>query len=136
MFFFFLAGQLFVNFSQWSDTGPYRLQVVSITQTLFHIISCLSANVLDEECSMIDCSNADGCTLNSTDDAVCFCNSGYELQNDGSCIGNLFFFRIMQTNIIVFEPCSVKKGLNTIARVSALVSLHRLCRRTWIKKFC
>ncbi|XP_053372749.1 uncharacterized protein LOC123561027 [Mercenaria mercenaria] len=38
-----------------------------------------------EGCDLLNCSKADGCTINETGSAECFCSSGYQLTSDNTC---------------------------------------------------
>ena len=40
-----------------------------------------------DPCTSKDCTNADGCTVDNDDNAVCFCQTGYDLLANDTCVG-------------------------------------------------
>ncbi|XP_053408702.1 uncharacterized protein LOC123559399 isoform X2 [Mercenaria mercenaria] len=47
--------------------------------------ACEKDSVPPSGCDLLDCSQAEGCTLNESSQAVCFCNAGYKLLANNTC---------------------------------------------------
>ena len=81
------------------DICLIQLQLISLMTTWTHAITCFEASwffffsvcsiPVSDPCAEVENLSCDhGCTLDSTDRAVCFCNTGYRLQTDKqTCTG-------------------------------------------------
>ena len=64
--------------------------VCSLFNYCFNLINALSTDAPSDLCSAKNCSNAAGCTVDNDGAAICFCNSGYDLLANGSCISKFY----------------------------------------------